>query len=137
MPAAPAGRVPWSSRHSGEPADAPDDFVGKSSHLRLERLELQHERLDAELGLVPRIDKVDREASAADLFDLDCHLGEDDGVVQVGLDCRDDLDPFGERGDRRRRRPWLEYVVLIAGRTDRVLGEKRPSAGACGTMRRC
>jgi hypothetical protein len=74
---------------------------------------------------VPGIDQIGGEAAAADVLDLQCHLGENDRVIEIRLDRRDDLDGVRQARERRRRRPRLELVPVRIVRIDRMLGDKR------------
>ncbi len=77
-----------------------------------------------ELHPVPGVDQVEAEAPAADVFDLQGHLGQKDRMVDVGLDGGDDLDAAGQRGQRGGGGPGFELVMVGQMRVDRVLRDQ-------------
>ena len=70
---------------------------------------------------VPGIHQVQREPALADVFDLQRHLCQDHGMIQVRLDGGDDLNPAGDRRKRRGRGPGFKLIVRRMMRIDRVL----------------
>jgi hypothetical protein len=77
-----------------------------------------------ELGTVPGVDQIDRKAATADAFDSKRHLGQHDGMIEIRLDRRDDLDPARQCCDRGRGAPGFELVEILDMRVDGVLRDQ-------------
>lgn len=77
-----------------------------------------------ELGPVPGVDEVEAEPPVRDVLDLQRHLRQHHGVVEIGLDGGEDLDAAGERREGRRGGPGLDLVPVRQVRVDRVLRDE-------------
>ena len=98
----------------------------------------EHDPGSFDLGPVPGIDEVDREATVTDLVNAECHFGEHHGMVEHRLDRRDDFDARRQRRQRRGCRPGFELIEGRIMRIDRVLCHQHAVEAECfGLQHEC